>query len=276
MGKISYKSNDQTIDIHYQDHGEGKPVVLIHGWPLSHTSWQNQSTSLVNAGYRVIAYDRRGFGDSSAADAYDYDALSGDLHALLEELNLEKVTLVGFSMGGGEVIRYVTNYGTSRLSKLALIASIIPLVKQKADNPQGVPEQDLDEILKNLKENRIGFLKEFHQQFYNADKHPSAVPESQLDADLAVSSAADANATIEAARAWMDTDFRAELETISLPTLIVHGNEDNTVPIATSAEQAAKLIRNSELKVYEKAPHGLNITHAEQLNRDLLQFLESN
>ncbi|MCL7987011.1 alpha/beta hydrolase [Sphingobacterium sp. lm-10] len=275
MSKLTNSNNGQSVDIHYHDQGSGKPVVLIHGWPLSHTSWQNQITTLVDAGYRVIAYDRRGFGDSTTGNAYDYDSLTSDLHALLEELDLKEVTLVGFSMGGGEVIRYVTNYGTDRIAKLALVASIIPLVKQKEDNPDGVPQEDLDGILANIKEDRIAFLKEFHQQFYNVDKKPDAVPESQLDADLAVSSAADANATIEAAKAWMDTDFRPETEKIALPTLIVHGKEDNTVPIATSAEQAAKLIKGSELKVYDDAPHGLNVTHAEQLNKDLIQFLGS-
>lgn len=275
MAKITNNNNGQSVDIHYQDQGAGKPVVLIHGWPLSHTSWNNQITALVDAGHRVIAYDRRGFGDSTKGKAYDYDSLSSDLHTLLEELDLKEVTLVGFSMGGGEVVRYVTNYGTDRIAKLALVASIIPLVKQKEDNPDGVPQEDLDEILANIKEDRIAFLKEFHQQFYNADKNPNAVPESQLDTDLAVSSAADANATIEAAKAWMDTDFRSEVEKISLPTLIIHGKEDNTVPIATSAEQAAKLISGSELKVYNDAPHGLNITHAEQLNKDLIQFVNS-
>ncbi len=275
MAKITNKNDGQLVDIHYQDQGSGKPVVLIHGWPLSHTSWNNQISALADAGYRVIAYDRRGFGDSTTGNAYDYDSLSSDLHALLEELDLKEVTLVGFSMGGGEVIRYVTNYGTDRISKLALVASIIPLVKQKDDNPDGVPQEDLDDILANLKEDRIAFLKEFHQQFYNVDKKPDAVPESQLDADLAVSSAANAEATIEAAKAWMDTDFRAETEKITLPTLIIHGKEDNTVPIATSGEQAAKLISGSEFKVYDDAPHGLNVTHTEQLNKDLIQFLES-
>ncbi|PVH25116.1 alpha/beta fold hydrolase [Sphingobacterium corticibacter] len=275
MAKITNKSNGQLVDIHYQDQGSGKPVVLIHGWPLSHTSWNNQTTALVDAGYRVIAYDRRGFGDSTTGSAYDYDSLTSDLHALLEELDLKEVTLVGFSMGGGEVIRYVTNYGTDRIAKLALVASIIPLVKQKDDNPDGVPQEDLDDILANLKEDRIAFLKEFHQQFYNVDKKPDAVPESQLDADLVVSSAANVEATIEAAKAWMDTDFRPETAKISLPTLIIHGKADSTVPIATSAEQAAELISGSEFKVYEDAPHGLNVTHTEELNKDLIEFLGS-
>ncbi|MFD2598771.1 alpha/beta fold hydrolase [Sphingobacterium corticis] len=273
MAQLSLNRAGKTTDIHYSDQGSGKPVVLIHGWPLSHTSWENQIPALVDAGYRVVAYDRRGFGDSTTGDSYDYDTLASDLDALLSELDLHDVTLVGFSMGGGEVIRYVTNHGTDRVSKLALVASIVPLVKQKSDNPDGVPQEDLDEILEAVKSDRIAFLKDFHKQFYNADKNPDAVSEAQLSTDLAVSSAADATATVEAAKAWMDTDFRAESEAITLPTLIVHGKADQTVPITTSAEQAAKLISNSELKVYEDAPHGLNVTHAEKLNSDLIAFL---
>lgn len=274
---MPYLNNSQTnngVKIFYEDHGAGKPVILIHGWPLSHRSWDGQVTALVEAGYRVIAYDRRGFGQSDTEwNRYDYDTLASDLYALITELDLNDVALVGFSMGGGEVVRYLTNYGANRISKAALIASIIPLVPQKEDNPDGVPQDELEKIAEALKTDRVAFLKDFHKNFYNYSLLKKNVSEARLDADFIVASGASENATQKAAEAWATTDFRPELKNVIVPTLIVHGDSDNIVPIKTSAEQAAKGIVNNEYHIIEGAPHGLNATHAFELNSLLLSFL---
>ena len=273
MPFIQNSTATESVNIHYVDYGSGQPVVLIHGWPLSHRSWEKQVAALVDAGYRVIAYDRRGFGQSDAPwDGYDYDVLASDLHALITQLDLAKPHLVGFSMGGGEVIRYLTRYGAGNIGKIALIASIIPLVKQKADNPDGVPEAGLKEILQMLGTDRLNFLSGFHPGFYNYKSDGDPVGKQQLKYDFSISSHAAPHATINAAKAWMDTDFREECKRVTVPTLIIHGKADETVPIATSANQAAALIPNSELISYDDAPHGLNITHADRLNNDLLAF----
>lgn len=276
MGKLVHNTGHGDVAINYVDYGEGQPVVLIHGWPLSLKSWERQIPALVDAGYRVIAYDRRGFGNSDAPwDGYDYDCLASDLHALIMTLGLSEVILVGFSMGGGEVVRYISKFGPAKIAKIALVASIIPLVKQKDDNPEGVPEKDLQAISEALREDRVGFLKDFHRGFYNVDQQADAVSQQQLDYDFSIASHASPHATRKAAQAWMDTDFREEAKQIEVPTLIVHGKADGTVPIGTSAQQAANLMKNSKLVMYDDAPHGLNVTHAERLNRDLIEFFRT-
>ena len=251
-----------------------QPIVLIHGWPLSLQSWEYQIPKIVDAGFRCIAYDRKGFGKSCATwNGYDYDALAEDLHALIDELQLKNVVLVGFSMGGGEVVRYIANYGNKNISKVALISSIIPLVKQTVDNENGVPQKNLDEIVHQLQTNRLEFLDGFHKGFYNYGLLKKSVSKEQLDFDFSVSSHASPVATLKAALSWMDTDFRKECQMINVPTLIIHGKEDQTVPIKTAGDQASKLIPHATYIVYEDAPHGLNITHKEQLNMDLVEFL---
>lgn len=276
MPFITNQQNGKEIKIFYEDHGDGAPVVLIHGWPLSHRSWDAQVTALVNGGYRVIAYDRRGFGQSETEwNSYDYDTLAADLYALIEELELNDVTIVGFSMGGGEVVRYISNYGTGKIARAALVASIIPLVAQKPDNPDGVPQDALDEIMESLNTDRVAFLKGFHKNFYNYSLLNKTVSEARLDTDFIIASGASENATQKAAEAWATTDFRPELKNITVPTLIIHGDSDSIVPIETSARQAAAGIANSEYHIIEGAPHGLNCTHAEELNKLLLQFLSN-
>lgn len=274
MPFITNNKEGKEVKLFYQDHGEGQPVVLIHGWPLSHTSWESQVPAIVNAGFRCIAYDRRGFGKSDAPwDSYDYDALTSDLDALLTQLDLHNVVLVGFSMGGGEVVRYLTNFGKERIAKVALIASIIPLVAQKPDNPDGVPQEELEKIMKALHEDRVGFLPDFHKNFYSVGLISKPVSQGRLDNDFIVASQASGNATIKAAEAWGGTDFRPELKNVNVPALIVHGDDDKIVPIKTSAEQAAKGIENNEYHVIEGGPHGLNVTHAEELNKIIVEFL---
>lgn len=276
MSTIINTTSTGDVELHVVDYGAGQPIILIHGWPLSHKSWERQIPALVNAGYRVIAYDRRGFGDSGRPwDGYDYDSLAGDLQAIISELQLNEVILVGFSMGGGEVVRYISNYGQTNVSKIALISSIIPIVKQTEDNPDGVPVEKLEEIAQALQDDRVGFLKGFHEQFYGADKDPSAVSQGQLDFDFSIASQAAPQATEKAADAWANTDFRAECAVITVPTLIIHGKKDATVPFITAGQQAEQLISNSLLITYDDAAHGLNITHAERLNADLLAFLRT-
>lgn len=276
MPFITNKNTAETVDIFYEDYGSGQPVILIHGWPLSRKSWEHQVWKIVESGYRCISYDRRGFGISSTPwNGYDYSALASDLEQIIAQLDLEDVIVVGFSMGGGEVVRYCTDFGTDKIAKAALISSIIPLVKQKEDNPDGVPEKDLQGIQDALEEDRVGFLKEFSKGFYNFEDNKDKVSQAQLDYDFVVASHASPRATIETAKAWMHTDFRDELKNVNVPTLIVHGDSDNTVPIETSANQAAKGITDNVFKVIKGAPHGLNITHKDQLNTILIDFLKS-
>lgn len=275
MPFITNTQANKDVTIHYEDYGSGQPVILIHGWPLSRKSWEQQVWKLVESGYRCISYDRRGFGISDAPwDGYDYSTLATDLHTLIETLDLKDCVLAGFSMGGGEVVRYCTDYGTDRIDRVMLISSIIPLVKQKEDNPEGVPISVLDGIKAGLQKDRPGFLKIFLKGFYNADKDPQAVSQGQLDYDFIVASHASPRATIQTALAWMHTDFREELSNVDVPALIVHGDADQTVPIETSANKAVKGIAGSRLEVIAGAPHGLHLTHAEQLNQHMIAFLK--
>ncbi len=268
------KAIDKDYSVYYEDFGQGQPVILIHGWPLSSKSWEPQVSALLDAGYRVITYDRRGFGKSGASlDGYDYNTLTADLEELISNLDLQNVVLVGFSMGGGEVVRYLTNNGSDNVAKVALISSIIPLVKQKEDNPDGVPEGDLNEILENLKKDRVTFLESFHKNFYNYGLLSQSVSQAQLNYDWGIASNASPIATLKCAESWANTDFRPELKNVTVPTLIVHGDDDKVVPISTAGDQAAKGIPNSEYHIIEGAPHGLNVTHAEELNQILINFL---
>ncbi|MGS2726487.1 alpha/beta fold hydrolase [Psychroserpens sp. BH13MA-6] len=274
MPFITNKTQEEPVDIFYEDYGEGQPVILIHGWPLSRKSWEHQVWKIVESGYRCISYDRRGFGISSFPwNNYDYSSLASDLNEIIEQLDLNDAIIVGFSMGGGEVVRYFTDYGSDKIAKAALISSIIPLVKQKDDNPDGVPEKDLEGIKEALESDRVGFLKEFHKGFYNYDDNKDRVSEAQLEYDFIIASHASPRGTIEAAKAWMHTDFRSELKNVDVPTLIVHGDADSTVPMATSAKQAAQGITNNQFEIIKGAPHGLNITHKDELNKLLIDFM---
>lgn len=276
MPFITHNKSKQHVDLYYQDYGTGQPVILIHGWPLSHRAWEPQVSDIVDAGFRCITYDRRGFGVSSAPwESYDYSALAIDLNEIITQLELKDAVIVGFSMGGGEVVRYLTDFGDKNIKKAVLISSIIPLVKKKADNPDGVPEKDLKDIMNALKSDRVGFLKKFHKDFYNFDKNKEKVSKAQLQYDWTIASYASPHATIETAKTWSETDFRPELKNITVPTLIVHGESDNIVPIKTAGDQAAKGIKNNTYKVIKGGPHGLNLTHSKELNEILISFLKS-
>ncbi|WP_326984108.1 alpha/beta hydrolase [Chryseobacterium sp. MYb264] len=268
------KQSDKNFQLYYEDFGSGQPIILIHGWPLSGKSWEMQIPVLLNLGYRVISYDRRGFGKSSpSTEGYDYDGLTTDLYELIIQLELKNVILFGFSMGGGEVVRYLTNYGSENVDKIALISSIIPLVKQKEDNPDGVPQEKLNEIMQNLKTDRITFLESFHKDFYNYGLLSQSVSQKQLDYDWTIAAFANPIATIKCAESWANTDFRPELPNVNVKTLIVHGDADKIVPIETAGKQAAEGIADNDFVIIDGAPHGLNVTHADDLNSVLSRFL---
>ncbi len=267
---------DETEAIlNFIDRGEGIPLIFIHGWPLSHRTWEPQIGYFVEKGYRCIAYDRRGFGDSDQPpENFDFTTLAHDLENLLVHLDLQDVTLIGFSMGGGEVVRYLTEFGDKRISKVVLMSSIIPLVAEKPDNPAGVPQEQLEGILGALKNDRISFLPDFLKNFYNYDQQKEKVSQAILDYHLSIAAYASPHATIECAEAWAGTDFRAELDNVTVPTLIIHGDADRIVPIETSGEQAAKGIKGSTYLVIEQGPHGLNLTHRDAVNEAVLDFIE--
>lgn len=266
----------EEIQLAYSDYGKGKPVVLIHGWPLSREMWEYQLADLVNAGLRVIKYDRRGFGKSSKPwDGYDYDSLTEDLHAIMEQLDLQNATLVGFSMGGGEIARYLSRYGKDRVSNIILIGSVLPYLSKTNDNPEGVDPSIFADMLAQMKEDRIKFLDGFGKQFFGVNfiSHPVSTP--LLEYYRMLASHSTARSMEQCAMSFAQTDFRQDVQAIDVPTLIIHGDSDKTVPIEASSERTAQMIPNAVYKVYEGAPHGLFYTHREQLNRDMIEFIQS-
>ena len=261
-----------SADIHYQDFGSGDPVILIHGWPLSHRAWEKQVNPLIENGHRVIAYCRRGMGISSAPwEGYDYDTLTEDLRNLILELDLQNCTLVGFSMGGGEVARYFTNYAGDRVKKAVLISSIVPLVPQKPDNPDGVPQETLEQISQALVDDRPGFLRGWVEDYYNAKK--TGTSQGQLDYTFTIASYSSPHGCRKAANSWASIDLRPDCKNFNVPTLIIHGDEDQIVPIKTAGDQAAALIPNNIYHIVKGGPHGNTVTHTEEVNRVLLDFL---
>lgn len=275
MKFIESKGADgSTLKISYEDYGQGKPVVLIHGWPLSKEMWEYQLEPLVNAGLRVIKYDRRGFGKSDKPwDGYDYDSMTADLKALLDELDVQDATLVGFSMGAGEVARYFGNYGNERVSKAVLIGAITPFLSQADDNPDGVPQEVFAEMLQKMTGDRIGFLDDFGKQFFSIGllNHPVSAP--LLEYYRMLGSLASGRSTRECAKAFASTDFRQDLPKINVPALIIHGTDDKTVPIEASADKTAQMLPHAQYLKYDGAPHGLFYTHKERLNADLIEFI---
>lgn len=266
----------ENVDLHYVDLGQGRPVVLIHGWPLSHKSWEYQLAELPKHGLRVIAYDRRGFGESSKPwNGYDYDTLADDLHALLEHLDVKDAVLVGFSMGGGEVARYIGRHGQSRVGAVVLMSAVTPYLLKTADNASGVDKSVFDGMVEGLQGDRPGFLEGFGKKFFGVGllSHPVSAATLQWAQGLALP--ASPKATVDCVRAFSETDFRADLAKITVPTLIIHGTEDETVPPAASGDQAAKALPSAEYKRYDGAPHGLFVTHKDQLNADLIAFSQT-
>jgi pimeloyl-ACP methyl ester carboxylesterase len=265
------------VQLYVQDYGEGQPVILIHGWPLNSSMWEYQVESLVKSGCRVIAYDRRGFGKSSQPwDGYDYDTLTDDLKAIIDHLKLEHITLVGFSMGGGEVIRYFSRHGGAKVSRAVLIASVTPFQLKTADNPTGTPKEVMDKMADQMRNDRMSFLDDFGKTFFSASllNHPVSAP--FLNHYSMQGAIASPRATLECASAFSTTDFRDEMETVNVPVLIIHGDNDKIVPIEGSAYNSAKMIPENEFVIYEGAPHGLFYTDRKRLNEDLIKFIHPN
>ncbi|BDC49782.1 arylesterase [Bryobacterales bacterium F-183] len=273
---MPFQKTSDGSKLYYRDWGAGAPIVLIHGWPLSGDMWDRQAEYLASHGCRVITYDRRGFGRSDQSwSGYDYDTFAADLHALMEGLDLRDAFLAGFSMGGGEVARYLATYGSARVSKAALISAVTPFLMQTADNPDGIPREEFAKIEAGIRQDRAAFMKDFAQKFYGRSLMNRTVSDAVLEWNQVVVMQASLRSTLGAAAAWSSTDFRQDLRTIEVPTLVVHGTSDQTVPIDKSATRAIQLLRQPSYIEYEDEPHGLFFTAADRLNQDLLEFSRS-
>jgi peroxiredoxin len=271
--------NSVDIDLYYTDQGpsDGQPVVLIHGFPLDGESWGKQQAALLDAGYRVIAYDRRGFGQSSkVGSGYDYDTFAGDLHALIEDLDLHDAVLVGFSMGTGEIARYLSRYGSGRVAKAAFLGSLEPFLLITDDNPDGAgPQEFFDGIAQSVRDDRYAFIAGFYKDFYNLDDNlGSRISQEAVDASVQVATYAGNTALAAAPLTW-PTDFRADIPAIDVPALILHGTADNILPIDKTARRFKDLLPDATYVEIEGAPHGLLWTHGAEVNEALLAFLHS-
>jgi non-heme chloroperoxidase len=268
------KENSSNIDLYYEDHGSGKPAMLIHGYPLSGASWEKQLVALLAAGYRVITYDRRGFGKSSQpTSGYDYDTFAEDLRKLVTKLELRDFALVGFSMGGGEVARYIGKYGSENVSKAVILSGVPPYLLKTPDNPEGVDKNVFTGIETAIKEDRYGFFTEFFKNFYNTDiLMGKSVSEQAVQASWNVAAGCSATATLECVSTW-HTDFRKDVARIDVPTLVMHGDADRILPITAAGLRTAKLIKGARLVVVEGGPHCITWTHSEVVNGELLAFL---
>ena len=263
-----------ATEIYYQDLGKGQPVVLIHGWPLSHRMWEGQVTALTEAGYRCIAYDRRGFGDSGKPDTgYDYDTFASDLNDLMVQLDLRDAVLAGFSMGGGEVVRYIGRYGAERVSKAMLLGAVPPFLLKTTDNPEGVDKSVFDGMLAGVKKDRIGFLEQFFPNFYNYTPGAAGVSADLIPFSKSIAWGASPLATQQCIIAFGTTDFREDLKKLTMPTLVAHGDADAIVPFPVSGKRSHEMIKGSRLELLKGAPHGFAATHASQLNQLMLEFL---
>ncbi len=268
------KENSANIELYYEDHGSGQPVVLIHGYPLSGASWEKQLPVLLKAGYRVITYDRRGFGKSSQPTAgYNYDTFAEDLHHLVTHLRLRDFILAGFSMGGGEVARYIGKYGSKNVSKAVIISGVPPFLLKTAENPEGVDASVFAGIEKGIVADRYAFFASFFKDFYNADVYlGKRVSEQAIQASWNVASSASATASLVCVPTWYE-DFRPDLPHIDVPTLVIQGDADRIVPFTASGQRTAKLIKGARLVVVKDGPHCIPWTHADEVNTALLDFI---
>jgi non-heme chloroperoxidase len=268
------QENSTPIDLYYEDHGSGKPVVLIHGFPLSGASWEKQSRALLAAGHRVITYDRRGFGRSSQpTTGYNYDTFAEDLHKLLTELDLRDVALAGFSMGGGEVARYLGTYGSERIRKAVFISPIVPLVLKTADNPAGVDAKIFEGIAAAIDADRPAFLTAFLKDFYNLDLlGGKLISDQAMQNSWNVAVDASATGTHDSVATWT-TDFRKDVARVDVPTLIVQGDADRILPIAATGLALSKAVKGSRMVTIEGGPHGILWTHGDKVSAELVKFL---
>jgi non-heme chloroperoxidase len=268
------KENSSDIQLYYEDHGSGDPVVLIHGYPLSGASWDKQIPVLLEAGHRVITYDRRGFGKSSQpTTGYNYDTFAEDLHKLVTHLKLRNFALVGFSMGGGEVARYIGKHGSKGVSKAVIIGGIPPYLLKTADNSDGVDASVFEGIQKAVAADRYAFFTEFFKNFFNTDVFlGKRISEQAVQASWNVAASASATASLACVPTWHE-DFRNDVVRIDVPTLVIHGDADRIVPIKASGEKTAKLVKGARLATIKDGPHAVNWTHADEVNAELVNFL---
>ncbi|MFJ8814706.1 alpha/beta fold hydrolase [Amycolatopsis thermoflava] len=275
MSKITVgRENSADIEIHYEDHGTGTPVVLIHGYPLNGHSWEKQERVLLAAGYRVITYDRRGFGQSSQPTVgYDYDTFAADLKALLDHLELDDVVLVGFSMGTGEVTRYLGTYGSDRVRKAVLMGAIPPYLLKTDDNPEGVDKSVFEDIKAAVVKDRPAYFKEFLDNFYNVDTYAGTrISEQAWQNSFNVAVAASAHAAYACVDTWL-TDFRDDLPRIDVPVLLIHGDADRILPYEATAARLPGLVKDLEFVTVPGGPHNIAWTHPDEVNTALLDFL---
>jgi non-heme chloroperoxidase len=271
------ESGRTPVRLYYEDHGSGRPVVLVHGWPVSGRSWERQVPALIDDGYRVVVYDRRGFGWSSQPwEGYDYDTLAADLHHLIEYLDLTEAALVGFSMGGGEVARYVGKYGTERIRHAVFASAVPPYLYRTADNPEGgIDQATLTGFHDGIRTDRIAFVDGFLTNFFSVRGRTDLVSEPLRRYNVAIAAGASPKGTLDCSTAFTKTDFRQDLGAFSIPTMVIHGYSDAIVPFDASGRRTAAAIDGSKLVVVRDAPHGQNVTHAETFNAELLTFLRT-
>ena len=268
------KENSSDIDLYYEDHGSGDPVVLIHGYPLSGASWEKQVSALLPAGHRIIIYDRRGFGKSSQPTVgYNYDTFAEDLHKLITRLKLHNFALVGFSMGGGEVARYIGKYGSKDVSKAVFVSSVPPFLLKTADNPEGVDGSVFEGIQTAVAADRYSFFTAFFKDFFNTDVYlGKRISQEAVQASWNVASGASATASLACVPTWYE-DFRTNLARIDVPTLVIHGDADRIVPFNAAGQKTAKLVKGARLVTIKDGPHAVNWTHADEVNAELVNFL---
>ncbi len=268
------KENSTDIELYYEDRGTGKPVLLIHGWPLNGGSWERQSAALLAAGYRVITYDRRGFGRSSAPNSgYDYNTLAKDAYELIEHLDLQDLAMFGFSMGGGEVARYMGKYNHGRVTKCGFLSSVAPALRKDGQNPEGVDPSAFDQMKEQIEKDRFEALQSFGKVFYNQSLLSHAVSDAKLQADFVVTSQSSYQAMLFTVDSWLE-DFRDDVKQIKVPTLVIHGDADKVIPLEASGARMPALIPSAKLHVVKDGPHGLIWTHAAEVNKTLLDFLK--
>jgi non-heme chloroperoxidase len=270
------KENGAKIDIYYEDHGSGKLVILIHGYPLSGASWEKQVPLLLNAGYRVITYDRRGFGKSSQpTEGYNYDTFAADLRQLVTQLKLQDFTLVGFSMGGGEIARYFGKYGSKGVSRAVFVSAVPPFLLKTAENPEGVDAGVFEGIKKAVAADRYAFFSDFFKNFYNTDLFlGKRVSEDVVHASWNLAAGASATASLACVPTWLE-DFRENLKRVDVPALVIHGDDDRIVPLSAAGARTAKLVQGAKLVVIKGGPHCITWTHADEVNAALLAFLKN-
>ncbi|MEO5819499.1 MAG: alpha/beta hydrolase [Vicinamibacteraceae bacterium] len=264
------------VDLYFKDWGAGRPVILLHGWPLSSDTFDDLGMALADAGFRAIAYDRRGFGRSGQPwGGYDYDTLATDLADVIEKTGARGAALVGFSMGGGEVVRYLSTFRDHTVTRAILIGSVVPYMLQTSDNPKGTPQAVFDQMGQGITEDRATFWASFFPQFYGTSLLKRTVSQEVIDWSANVAMQASLKATLDCAKSFSTTDFRPDLKAVTVPTLIIHGTADATVPIDASSREAAKGIAGSVLKEYDGGPHGLLASHKDQVRDDVLAFLRA-